>query len=149
MLGSCSTEPLPGAGPPEVGPPVAQRGDAFSSNAAPDPEATGDPAQVVRLVVIKASWCPTCRQIAPVVEAAVAHYARPVDLVVLDVSDQEAVTRSRTEAEAHGVGDVFSAWDGATPTIAVVGPSGRWGGVHGRLGDERTYAAALDAAASW
>ncbi len=96
--------------------------------------------------MIKASWCSSCKKVAPVVEAAVQHYPTPIGVIVLDVSDDEAIARSEAEAKAQGVGEIFAAWKGGTPTIAVVEPDGEWRRIGGGLLEESTYTAALDEA---
>jgi thiol-disulfide isomerase/thioredoxin len=94
---------------------------------APAKEAQAAPRQAdkPRVVIIRASWCPACvkaeRALLPVLDAN----DDKIDVLVLDVSDDDAIRSSRELADRAGVSSFFERYRGITPSVALVARNGR------------------------
>ena len=75
------------------------------------------------VVKVHADWCGTCTRLNPVWSQLEASYGDRAELVLLDVTDREAVARSRATAERLGLGDFFAAHRSKTGVIAVLDSS--------------------------
>ena len=82
-------------------------------------------AEADRPYVIKvhADWCGTCTRLNPVWSQLESRYGERAELVLLDVTDREAVARSRASAERLGIVDFFDAHKSKTGVIAVLDSS--------------------------
>jgi thiol-disulfide isomerase/thioredoxin len=69
---------------------------------------------------IAADWCGTCTKMKPTIEALREKYGDRVLVVVLDVSDKQAVSRSVQEAERLGISDFFERNKSRTGTVGIV-----------------------------
>lgn len=82
------------------------------------------PLERPRVVLITADWCPACRRTDRAFYPAFQRFEGRIDLLVLDVSDDEAIERSRETARAAGVGRFFEQHRGVTPSIALINQHG-------------------------
>lgn len=73
------------------------------------------------LVKVHADWCGTCTRLGPVWERLEAAYGKRAQLVVFDVTDRDAVARSREAAERLGLVEFFDDHKSRTGTVAVLG----------------------------
>jgi len=87
------------------------------------PAAAEDPANSPLLVKIHADWCGTCTRLNPTWDALQAKYGDSVQLVVLDVTDKEALVRSTAEADRLGIREFFDDYKSKTGTIGVLNGS--------------------------
>ncbi len=97
-----------------------------------------------KLVVIRAAWCHFCREAEPSIMAAYRPYAAKIDLVVLDVTDDDAIARSRRVAAAEGVAVFFGKYAGRTPTVGVFTARDQGRLVHGDVGDPEVVSRELE-----
>jgi thiol-disulfide isomerase/thioredoxin len=72
------------------------------------------------LVKIHADWCGVCTRLTPVWNRLEEEYGDSVQMVLLDVSDRDAVELSSQEADRLGLGQFFDSYRGRTGTIAVL-----------------------------
>jgi thiol-disulfide isomerase/thioredoxin len=75
------------------------------------------------VVDIYASWCPACRNIAPVLSQLKQKYKNKVNFVVLDVRDRESVSASNRMAKKLGLTQFFNAHKAQTSTVAIMDPA--------------------------
>jgi thiol-disulfide isomerase/thioredoxin len=75
------------------------------------------------VVDIYASWCPACRNIAPVLSQLKQKYKNKVNFVVLDVRDRESVADSNRMARKLGLTQFFNTHKAQTSTVAIIDPS--------------------------
>jgi thiol-disulfide isomerase/thioredoxin len=75
------------------------------------------------VVDVYASWCPSCKIVAPVLEKLKKEYAGKANFVVLDVTDQAAVKKSTEIAKNMGLEKFFEARKSDTGMIAIIDPS--------------------------
>jgi thiol-disulfide isomerase/thioredoxin len=75
------------------------------------------------VVDIYASWCPACRNIAPVLSQLKQQYKNKVNFVVLDVRDRESVSASNRMAKKLGLTQFFNAHKAQTSTVAIIDPA--------------------------
>jgi len=104
----------PGFTADTAGPPAEQAAD----------EGRASPLERPRVVLITADWCPACRRTDRAFYPAFQRFEGRIDLLVLDVSDDEAIERSRETARAAGVGRFFEQHFGVTPSIALINQHG-------------------------
>jgi thiol-disulfide isomerase/thioredoxin len=97
-----------------------------------------------KLVVIRAAWCPHCREIEPTLMSTFASYQGKVDLVILDITDDAATTASIARASEEGVKGFFDKYGARTPTIGVFTGVEKGRLVHGDLKDPETLKRELD-----
>ncbi len=109
--------------------PVEDAAPAPSPSAAPSGSAPAAPTSAsferARVVVIRASWCPACIKTERALIPALGAREEDIDLLVLDVSDDEAIRSSREIAARAGLSTYFETHRGVTPSIALVSKSGR------------------------
>jgi thiol-disulfide isomerase/thioredoxin len=74
------------------------------------------------VVDIYASWCPACRNIAPVLSQLKQQYKNKVNFVVLDVRDRESITDSNRMARKLGLTQFFNTHKAQTSTVAIIDP---------------------------
>jgi thiol-disulfide isomerase/thioredoxin len=74
------------------------------------------------VVDIYASWCPACRNIAPVLSQLKQQYKNKVNFVVLDVRDRESVADSNKMARKLGLTQFFNTHKAQTSTVAIIDP---------------------------
>ncbi len=72
------------------------------------------------LVKIHADWCGTCTMLNATWDALRKEHAGKVRFVILDVTNQKTLERSRAEAERLGLGDLFERYKASTGTVAIV-----------------------------
>ena len=84
-------------------------------------EPAADDPQRPLVVRIHADWCGTCTRLGPVWERLEAAYGKRAQLVVFDVTDRDAVARSREAAERLGLVEFFDDHKSRTGTVAVLG----------------------------
>jgi thiol-disulfide isomerase/thioredoxin len=75
------------------------------------------------VVDIYASWCPACRNIAPVLSQLKQQYQNKVNFVVLDVRDRESVSASMKMANKLGLTQFFNTYKAQTSTVAIIDPA--------------------------
>lgn len=97
-----------------------------------------------KLVVIRAGWCPICRQVEPSVMSAYEAYRGKVDLVVLDVSDDAKVSQALAEATDQGCRSFFEKYGARTPTVGIFVQPEKGRLVHGELSDPATTTRELE-----
>lgn len=79
-----------------------------------------DDASKPFLVKISADWCGTCARMKPTVEALEQNDALGARVVVLDVTDKQALATSRAEAERLGLGAFFAEYKSSTGVVGVL-----------------------------
>lgn len=79
-----------------------------------------DDASAPFIVKIHADWCGTCTRMDATFEELEAALGSQARIVVLDVTDREAVVRSREEANRLGIGEFFEGNLSKTGTAAVL-----------------------------
>ncbi len=89
----------------------------------------GAPAQAgdagkPKIVKIHADWCGTCTRLNTTFEALQEQLGSEADIVVLDVTDRDAVEASRAKAEELGIVAFFDEYKGRTGTVGVFDASG-------------------------
>ena len=72
------------------------------------------------LVKIHADWCGVCNRLTPLWTQLGEEYGDSVQMVLLDVTDREAVDDSTREAARLGLGPFFDSHKGQTGTIALL-----------------------------
>ena len=72
------------------------------------------------LVKIHADWCGTCTKLNTTWEVLQQEHGANVRFVILDVTNQSAVEKSRAEAERLGITALFDKYKASTGTVAVV-----------------------------
>lgn len=132
---------------PAAGAPAAAVAAPAAPSARPDaPRPTA--AKALPLVaVVRADWCPACRNVEPTLAELEKEYAGRIAFVRLDVTDDATTAGAADEAASEGVGPFFGEARGRTATIGVFSKDRRelfrtWG-----LKDEAALRQALDAAA--
>ena len=85
-------------------------------------EAPGDKPLIVK---IHADWCGTCQRLGPTFEALEREIGSDARIVVLDVTDEAAETRSAAEADRLGIRVFFDSYRGKTGTVGVIDADGR------------------------
>ncbi len=95
------------------------------------------------LVKIHANWCGTCQRIEGTWEKLKADYGDNANFVVFDVTDKEALAKSKAEAERLGLTTVLDQFKSRTGTIAVVGPDGETVNVFKGVSDPARYEDAI------
>jgi thiol-disulfide isomerase/thioredoxin len=101
------------------------------------------------VVVIRSETCGPCRRAERALLPALEPYRDRVDLVVLDVTDEEAEATSLETARSLGILDFFLAHRRVTPSIGLISRHGRLrpytGNTFGRRTWERTFAEMVEA----
>jgi|GEM_PF-847167 len=77
------------------------------------------------VVIVRASWCPACRTLEPVMSKLMEDYKGKLEFVVLDVTDDKTKAVAKTTAEKHGLGKFFEEHGGKTSTVAVFDLEGK------------------------
>jgi len=72
------------------------------------------------VVKVHADWCGTCRMLEPTWKQIENELAGDARIVVLDVTDREAVAASRKQAERLGLTTFFDRYKSQTGTIGVL-----------------------------
>ena len=72
------------------------------------------------VVKIHADWCGTCTRMDPTFDELEAALGSGARIVVFDVTDKDAVARSRAEANRLGLGEFFEGHRSKTGTAAVL-----------------------------
>ena len=85
--------------------------------------AAGSMADRPTVVKVHADWCGTCTRLNPVWSRLQASYGERAELVLLDVTDRDAVARSRETAARLGITEFFDAHKAKTGVIAVLDSS--------------------------
>jgi hypothetical protein len=101
------------------------------------------------IVVIRSETCGPCKRAERALLPALGPFRDRVDLVVLDVTDDEAEAASLETARALGILEFFVARRHVTPSIGLVSRHGKLrlytGNTFGRRTWERTFAEMVDA----
>jgi thiol-disulfide isomerase/thioredoxin len=69
---------------------------------------------------ISADWCGTCTKLKPTIEALRVKYGDRVQVVVLDVTNKDAVAKSTAEAERLGISDFFARNRRSTGSVGII-----------------------------
>jgi thiol-disulfide isomerase/thioredoxin len=72
------------------------------------------------IVKIHAEWCGTCTRMNPTFDELDAKLDGKARIVVLDVTDQDAVARSAQEADRLGLRTFFERYKSKTGTVGVL-----------------------------
>jgi len=72
------------------------------------------------IVKIHADWCGTCNMLNGTFEALDEKFGDRVRIVILDVTDREALERSVAEVERLGIGPFFDRFKRWTGTVGVL-----------------------------
>ena len=97
-----------------------------------------------RVMVIRADWCGACKRVEPVLKQALLRYEGRFDVVILDVTDDDAIERSARRAEDAGLLDAFTAAGNRTPTVLVARASDKIARPQGSLLEADTFVRAFD-----
>jgi thiol-disulfide isomerase/thioredoxin len=95
---------------------------------------------------IHADWCGTCTQLNPTMAALEERVGDEATVVTLDVTDKDAVAKSRAEAERLGIRKFFDSYKGKTGTVGVIAPDGKIVQIYRGELDVDKYVAALKVA---
>ena len=76
------------------------------------------------IVKIHADWCGTCTALEDTFEALEPQVGGDARIVILDVTDREAVARSQAEADRLGIRAFFDAHKSKTGTVGVLDAGG-------------------------
>ena len=76
------------------------------------------------IVKIHADWCGTCTKLDATFEELQVKVGSDTEIVVLDVTDRDAVDASRARAEELGIVAFFNEYKGRTGTVGVFDASG-------------------------
>lgn len=80
-------------------------------------------ATAVPLVVkIHADWCGTCVKLNSTMAQLGEELGAKAQIVVLDVTDKDALAKSAAEAKALGISSFFDAYKSKTGTVGVLRP---------------------------
>jgi thiol-disulfide isomerase/thioredoxin len=96
-----------------------------------------------KIVKIHADWCGTCTRLNTTFEALQQEIGSEADIVVLDVTDRDAVEASRAKAEELGLTAFFDSYKGKTGTVGVFDAEGNEVTVLKGEFDTEVYVAAL------
>lgn len=110
-----------GCGGGQVDPGFGPAATEVAASSEADPQV---PLERPRVVLITADWCPACKRTEKAFYPALARFDGRIDLLVLDVTDDEAIASSRQTAAAAGVGRFFEQNRGVTPSIALINQHG-------------------------
>lgn len=87
-------------------------------------EALADPAlaaQEVYVLKFHADWCPKCKSLNPVYNAAVKEFGeKPVGFVKLDVTDKKTTEQAEESMEKLGLSDIWDKNKGRNGFIMIV-----------------------------
>ena len=72
------------------------------------------------VVKIHADWCGTCTRLNPVIDALEERVGSAARVVVLDVTDREAIERSAAEADRLRIRTFFEVHKSKTGTVGVL-----------------------------
>ena len=118
-------------------------GEAFAQSAPLAKKIQGKPL----VVDIYASWCPSCKNIAPTLSQLKRQYAGKVNFVVLDVTDRASTARSEAIARDLGLGQFFANNKTRTGSLIIIDPStGKILAQHYNNPNLSTYSSVLNAA---
>ena len=81
--------------------------------------AAEDPAAPF-VVKIHADWCGTCTRLTPMLDSLESKVGDGARFVVLDVTDKQALARSRAEAERLGIVAFFDRYKSKTGTVGIL-----------------------------
>jgi thiol-disulfide isomerase/thioredoxin len=76
------------------------------------------------IVKIHADWCGTCTKLDVTFEELQLKVGSDAEIVVLDVTDKDAVDASRARAEELGIVAFFDEYKGSTGTVGVLDAGG-------------------------
>ena len=76
------------------------------------------------VVKIHADWCGTCQRLESTFEALAPKLEGEATIVVLDVTDRDAVARSAAEADRLGIRAFFDRYKGRTGTVGILDAGG-------------------------
>jgi thiol-disulfide isomerase/thioredoxin len=72
------------------------------------------------VAVIKADWCPYCKNVDPVVMSLMKEYKGKVNFVMFDVTDDKTKAEAMKMAEEYGLTKFFKENKSKTSTVAVL-----------------------------
>jgi thiol-disulfide isomerase/thioredoxin len=72
------------------------------------------------VAVIKADWCPYCKNVDPVVMGLMKEYKGKVNFVMFDVTDDKTKAEAMKMAEEYGLTKFFKDNKSKTSTVAVL-----------------------------
>jgi thiol-disulfide isomerase/thioredoxin len=72
------------------------------------------------VAVIKADWCPYCKNVDPVVTGLMKEYKGKVNFVMFDVTDDKTKAEAMKMAEEYGLTKFFKDNKSKTSTVAVL-----------------------------
>lgn len=98
------------------------------------------------IVKIHADWCGTCQKLEATFEELQTQIGNQALLVVLDVTDEDAVARSAARADELGIRAFFDRYKGETGTVGVLTGRGEPVAVMRGVTDTARYLAAVRAA---
>jgi thiol-disulfide isomerase/thioredoxin len=75
------------------------------------------------LVDVYATWCPSCKNIAPTLSQLKQEYSGKVNFVVLDVTDKAKIQETQAQAEKLGLGKFLEDNKSKTSTVAIFDPA--------------------------
>lgn len=76
------------------------------------------------IVKIHADWCGTCTKLNTTFDELQTEVGEEAQLVILDVTDKDAVARSTAEADRLGIREFFDRYKGKTGTVGVIAADG-------------------------
>ncbi|WP_416207923.1 TlpA family protein disulfide reductase [Coleofasciculus sp. LEGE 07092] len=75
------------------------------------------------VVDVFATWCASCKNIAPTLTQLKQEYSDQVNFVVLDVTDKATLEETQAKAEKLGLGKFLEDTKSKTSTVAIVDPA--------------------------
>lgn len=98
------------------------------------------------VVKIHADWCGTCTKLETTFEELEKRIGGEARIVVLDVTDKDAVAESAAEADRLGIRDFFDSYKSKTGTVGVIDANGKTVSVMKGEMDASKYVAAVEKA---
>jgi thiol-disulfide isomerase/thioredoxin len=117
ITSSCTKEPSVSQSPES--PIAANAGASNTSTTALAKELQGKPV----VVDVYASWCPSCKNIAPTLSTLKQEYKGKANFVVLDVTDKATSKATEEKVKKLGLSSFFKANKSKTSTVAVIDPA--------------------------
>ncbi|MGH7708767.1 MAG: TlpA family protein disulfide reductase [Vulcanimicrobiaceae bacterium] len=99
------------------------------------------------VAVVRADWCPSCKEVEPVLHRVLDRYGSKVSYVALNVTNSKTATAAAALAGRDGLAKFYESAKEATSTVAIVDP--KTGNVVAEFYDQTdpaAYRAAIDKA---
>jgi thiol-disulfide isomerase/thioredoxin len=106
----------------------------------------GEAAAKPVIAKIHADWCGTCTQLNPTMVELEKRVGGEAIVVILDVTDKDAVARSAAEADRLGIRKFFDSYKSKTGTVGIIDTNGKIVQIYKGELDVDKYVSALERA---